>query len=72
MSAAPNTESAAVRRLTVTDIGRMYADGERIAHRPQHVVAAQNEKKVAEGPRQRGKLVLFRAQDAGEETSHAL
>src|SRR6266566_5007891 len=30
MSATPNTESAAVRRLTVTDIGRMYADGERI------------------------------------------
>jgi 3-methyl-2-oxobutanoate hydroxymethyltransferase len=31
MSTAPNPESAAVRRLTVTDIGRMYADGERIA-----------------------------------------
>src|SRR5580765_6962908 len=30
MSTTPNPESAAVRRLTVTDIGRMYADGERI------------------------------------------
>ena len=30
MSTTPNPESAAVRRLTVTDVGRMYADGERI------------------------------------------
>jgi 3-methyl-2-oxobutanoate hydroxymethyltransferase len=31
MSATSNPESASVRRLTVTDIGRMHADGERIA-----------------------------------------
>ena len=30
MSATPQPESAAVRRLTVTDIARMHADGERI------------------------------------------
>ena len=30
MSTTPNPESTSVRRLTVTDIGRMYADGERI------------------------------------------
>ena len=30
MSTTPNPESAVARRLTVTDIGRMYADGERI------------------------------------------
>ena len=30
MSATSNPDSAAIRRLTVTDIGRMHADGERI------------------------------------------
>ena len=31
MSAVPSPNSESVRRLTVTDIGRLYADGERIA-----------------------------------------
>ena len=30
MSATPNPDAVSVPRLTVTDIGRMYADGERI------------------------------------------